>query len=62
MHKIFDEKFEVKSAFLVLENAISGKSIGILSDFLKHRKQRVSSWTCINTQVPQGSILGLLLF
>ena len=46
------------------QNGISGKLFGIIIDFLKFRKQRVtlngqySSWTSIEAGIPQGSILG----
>ena len=48
--------------------AFLGSLLSVLSENLKDKKQRgtlneqVSSWTGANVGVPQGSILGALLF
>ena len=66
--KAFNKVWEEGIIFKLKQNGITGKLLSVLFDFLKDRKQRVtlngqvSSWTGLNADVPQGSILGPLIF
>ena len=66
--KAFDKVWHEGVIFILEQNEISGDLLNILIDFASNRKQRVvlngqvSAWANLNAVVPQGSILGPLLF
>ena len=65
--KAFDKVWHERIIFKLKQNGILDDVLNIFSNFLKNRKQRVtlngqsSSWTNVNAEIPQGSVLGPLL-
>ena len=68
MSKAFDKVWHSGLIFKLKQNGISGKLLSLIEDYLRNRKQRVvlngssSEYCDINAGVPQGSVLGPLLF
>ena len=66
--KAFDEAWQKGLLSKLKQNGISDNLLATVTDFLNSRNQRVAlngqffSWTSIEAWVPQGSILGPLLF
>ena len=66
--KAFDKVWHNGLTYKLKQNGVVGDLLDTLTNFLKVRKQRVIlngqylTWANLEAGVPQGSILGLLLF
>ena len=66
--KAFDKVWHEGLLFKLKQNGVAGKLLDLFEDYLKNRKQRVvlngsaAEYESIQSGVPQGSVLGPLLF